>query len=180
MGIGNIVASVPHGAAVLLEADHPTGRDGGREQPDSGVGVDQHIGLPDRSTERSLLLGAGGEPKLAGLDPVVALDELCQAIALLAAAPTTGPIADYVLGLAGALRSHPHVRLGPSPRACLVLVRVARGLAVLEGRHYITPDDVQRAAVPVLAHRISLERGATVDDQRRLVSEALGQVPVPV
>jgi MoxR-like ATPase len=64
---------------------------------------------------------------------------------------------DYVVGLVGATRSHPHVQVGSSPRGGLALVQLARARAVLEGRDYVTPEDVKAVAVPALAHRVTLK-----------------------
>lgn len=138
------------------------------------------LGLPGHDAELDLLAGRGGEPRLAQVAPVVSLADVHQAIAGVAASHATGPLASYVLALVDGLRHAGGVRLGPSPRAALALVRVARGLSALAGRTYLTPDDVQRAAVPVLAHRLGLERGASMADQRAVVEAVVSAVPVPV
>ena len=80
-----------------------------------------------------------------------------------------------------ATRSHPDLDLGASPRATVALYRVAQAYAVLEGRAFVTPDDVKAVAPAVLVHRlvVNLDRslhGATVEGA---VSGILGSVPVP-
>jgi MoxR-like ATPase len=62
----------------------------------------------------------------------------------------------YCVELARATRSHPSVLMGASPRGALALLLVARGLATIAGRDYVVPEDVKDAAVPVLAHRITV------------------------
>jgi MoxR-like ATPase len=135
------------------------------------------IGLPDRATERGLLLGEGGEPQLALLTPVITPAHLSAVQAEVAALHLSAPVADYLLDVVTALRAHPSLVLGPSPRASLVLGRVARAIAVLAGRNFVAPDDVQRAAPVVLAHRVVALGNRSSD---AAVADALGQVRVPV
>jgi MoxR-like ATPase len=87
----------------------------------------------------------------------------------------------YVVDLVAASRAHPQVTVGASPRGGLALVALARGQAVLEGRGYVTPEDVKAVAVPALAHRLSLRpelwvRRVTGDD---IITELLSTVPAP-
>ena len=87
----------------------------------------------------------------------------------------------YVVELVEATRAHPQVTVGASPRGGLAVVALARGQAMLEGRDYVTPEDVKKVAVPALAHRLSLRpelwvRRVTGDD---VVADVLGSVTVP-
>jgi len=91
------------------------------------------------------------------------------------------PVLRYVVDIVDATRSHPQVTVGASPRGGLALVALARGQAVLDGRDYVTPEDVKAVAVVALAHRISLRPELWV---RRVsgadvVADVLGTVPVP-
>jgi MoxR-like ATPase len=65
-------------------------------------------------------------------------------------------VIDYCVALAAATRSHPAVEVGASPRGSLALLLVARALAVMGGRDFVTPEDVKEIAVSALAHRITL------------------------
>lgn len=130
------------------------------------------LGLPARDHERGLLLGVGGERALARLQPVVSAEEVRAARAAVASVHVGPAVADYVLDVVEALRAAPDVTHPPSPRATLALARVAAALAALAGRPYVTPDDVQEAAVPVLGHRVSSRDGDG------LVQRALSLVPV--
>ena len=67
-----------------------------------------------------------------------------------------GDILRYCVDLAAATRAHDAVEVGASPRGSQALVLVARSLAVLNGRDFVTPEDVKAVAVPALAHRLSL------------------------
>ncbi len=100
------------------------------------------------------------------------------AIEAVHVAPTVGR---YIVELVSATRASASVAVGASPRGSLALVKLARCAAVLDGRDFVTPDDVKRVAVPALAHRLTLEPELWV---RRLtavdvVREVLAAVPTP-
>ncbi len=85
---------------------------------------------------------------------------------------------DYAVNLTTFTRTHAQVALGASPRATLGLVQAAKAHALLDGRAFVTPDDVQKNAVHVLAHRLVLS--ADVDDsaknRARILEEALARI----
>jgi MoxR-like ATPase len=87
----------------------------------------------------------------------------------------------YAVALISATRSHPQVTVGASPRGTLAVIQLARGHAVLDGREYVTPEDIKAVAVPALAHRLVLRpemwvRQVTGQD---VAAEVLASVPVP-
>ena len=87
----------------------------------------------------------------------------------------------YVVALITATRSHPQVTVGASPRGTLAVIQLARGHAVLDGREFVTPEDIKAVAVPALAHRLILRpemwvRQVTGQD---VAAEVLATVPVP-
>ena len=87
----------------------------------------------------------------------------------------------YIVDLVGATRESPSVSVGSSPRGSLALVKLSRCRAALDGRDFVTPDDVKSVAVPALAHRLVLRPELWV--QRRsgedVVREILDQVRTP-
>jgi MoxR-like ATPase len=87
----------------------------------------------------------------------------------------------YMTRLAQTTRQHPQVEVGVSPRGTQRLFELARAHAVVNGRDYTTPDDVQDVAQPTLAHRLVLTADARVNDvsQATVVEEVLEEVPVP-
>ena len=137
------------------------------------------MGYPDRASEKGLLLGRGGGPSLRDLAAVTNADAVSAAIAATATLRVAATVADYVLDIASATRAHPDVALGASTRASLWLVRTARAHAVLCGRDYVSPADVQAVAAPVLAHRLLLGGGADTRAATALVTRILEQLPVP-
>jgi MoxR-like ATPase len=90
-------------------------------------------------------------------------------------------ITDYCVAVAAATRSHAHTLVGSSPRGSLALMLTSRAYAVIDGRDFVTPEDVKAVAQPVLAHRITIKpelwmssaSGATV------VKDVLTSVPTP-
>ncbi len=87
----------------------------------------------------------------------------------------------YVVALIGATRAHPQIQVGASPRGGLALVQLARARAVLDGRDYVTPEDVKALVVPALAHRVTLRpelwvRQINADD---VIAELARSVPAP-
>ena len=90
-------------------------------------------------------------------------------------------VAAYCVDLAEATRHHPNVDVGVSPRGAQSLLLVARALAALEGRSFVIPEDVKRAGVPVLAHRLVLTATAWAEGvhPEDIIDGVLGQVPGP-
>ncbi len=85
------------------------------------------------------------------------------------------PVQDYLVRLADASRRHAHVILGVSPRGLLAWQRTAQARAFLNQRAFVTPDDVQQMAVPVLSVRLGVDHG----DPLPVIRELLETVPLP-
>ena len=114
--------------------------------------------------------------------PVLAPEEALALHATCRQVHVEGAVEEYVVAVARATREEPDVRLGASPRATLDLYHAAQAWAAMQGREFVTPDDVKRLAGPVLAHRLVLGvdarlRGRSAAD---LVAAVLDAVPVPV
>ena len=90
-------------------------------------------------------------------------------------------VLNYIINLVEESRKHPMVRLGGSPRAAISLLLSAKAYALMNGRLYVTPDDVKYVAKPVLRHRILLKpeaefEGITAD---KIIDDILRKVEVP-
>ena len=138
-----------------------------------------YLGLGDeQELLRRRLSNGWAPPRLSSVvdaDTVLAMRESLELVQVEA------PILRYVVELLDATRTHHQVTVGASPRGGLALVALARGHAVLEGRDYVTPEDIKAVAVVALAHRISLRpelwvRRVTGVD---VVTELLSTVPAP-
>ena len=84
-----------------------------------------------------------------------------------------------MVDVAAATRDHPEVSFGASPRASLALLHAAKAHAAVAGRAFVTPDDVQAVAAPVLAHRLAFVGGPDLEAGTALVSSLLDALPVP-
>jgi MoxR-like ATPase len=126
------------------------------EMLQAAVGITRHIGQPEPST-----FGPG--------QLLVILEQVAQ----VAVGPS---VREYLVSLAAATRSHRQVTLGLSPRALLTWQRVAQARAFLGGRDYVTPDDVQDVARPVMEVRLGVEP----DAMSRVLAEILDSVTVPL
>jgi MoxR-like ATPase len=87
----------------------------------------------------------------------------------------------YVVDLVAATRTATGVQLGASPRASLALMKTAQALALFDGLDFVTPEQIQALAVPVVAHRLVLEPQARFSGvtARGVVLDILKQLPVP-
>ena len=88
-------------------------------------------------------------------------------------------VRDYVVRIVGLTRESPQVQLGASPRGSLAVYRAAQAMAALQGRDFVSPDDVKKVAVATLAHRIIPRLGAASSSTTQVVRAILDQVPVP-
>jgi len=141
---------------------------------------------PTPAQERSLIerVVAGFDAHdldAAGVEAVVSIGDLVAAQAGVRAMHVDASIRDYVLALALATRSAPDIALGASPRATLGLLAAAQAAAAIDGRAFVTPDDVKDVAPLVLAHRLIVRPDAELDgvSADAIVARVLGSVPAP-
>ena len=136
------------------------------------------LGYPDRQAERQLLAGTDRRDLVTRLPPLLTADELLQLQQAVLRTHVADPLLDYVQDLIAATRSGRWFLQGLSPRAGIALVRAAQAQALISGRDYVAPDDVQAILPQTVAHRMipvsDAGRGAV--DQVRAMLEA---VPLP-
>lgn len=118
------------------------------------------LGYPSHEEAVQLLARFINGKPLEQISSVVTREELREAAALCGKCKVSEDVMDYMARLCEAARDPEKVRLGPSPRALLALMRASQAFAAIRGRDFVIPDDVKELAVPVLAHRI-LVRGVT-------------------
>lgn len=138
------------------------------------------LGYPEEEEEKEVVRKVAGRHPIEDLEPVVDASYLLLLREAVWQVKAVDNILDYILRLVRTTREHEAVQLGASPRGSIFLFRGARALAAIRGRDFVIPDDVKELAVPILAHRLSLNpearmRGLSGD---RVVSEVLGRVPV--
>ncbi len=140
------------------------------------------VGYPSRSEEWEILKRRAerGQDETP-LRPIVDGAELIQMQSSLEGIHVSEPIGFYIVDLVKATRDHPDVAVGASPRGALSLLKLARSHAMLQGRDFVTPDDVKRSAEPSLSHRLTLRpemwvRRTTGSDVIRAILQV---VPTP-
>jgi MoxR-like ATPase len=132
------------------------------------------LGYPDAREEAEVLGRVVGDHPIQELEPVATTAELRAARATAASVTAGAPIRGYVTRLARFTREH--AQLGISPRGSVSLLRAAQARALLDGRDYVIPDDVQAEAVEAFTHRIRVARGEGT--AREVVDAALDRVDV--
>ena len=136
------------------------------------------LGYPDRLAERELLAGNDRRDMVDKLPALLSQSELQQLQDQVLEVHAAGPLLDYVQDLIAATRSGKWFLQGLSPRAGIAVVRAAKAQALLSGRDYVAPDDVQAVLPQTVAHRLipvgDAGRGA-VEQVRAM----LAAVPLP-
>ena len=137
------------------------------------------LGYPDKLEAVQLLQRFIHDQPLQELESVATAAEIAQGAKLCKDCQVSKDIMRYMAAICEAARSPEKVRLGPSPRALLALMRCAQALAAIRGRDYVIPDDVKELAEPVLAHRIMMRTISTQSDAAAFVRSVLNGVRVP-
>lgn len=151
--------------------------------------------LPEAQLDRFLMKLSLGYPKgdeavalmqrfiaaqpLAELSPVASAEDVTAAAEACKSVRVDVDVMKYMAAIVEAARDADKVRLGPSPRALLALMRACQVWAAIHGREYVIPDDVKTLAVPVLAHRIVLRGVNYQTNPEHFVTELLGRVEAP-
>ena len=113
------------------------------------------LGYPDRASERLLLAGTDRRHAAQQLQPVMRPGELEQAQAAVLQIRASDPLLDYLQNLVAATRSGSWFTEGLSPRAGIAVLRAAKARALMAGRDYVAPDDVQAILPQAIAHRLT-------------------------
>jgi MoxR-like ATPase len=144
------------------------------------------VDYPAEEDERSMLktmqaLGERAAQPHGVIQPVVDAEQISALRAQTHAIRVDETVLEYTLRLIRQSRSLPSLTLGASPRAAIMLLQAAKALALLRAKDYVTPDEIQLMALPVLRHRIRLTpeaeiEGLTADS---CIQSLLAQVDIP-
>ena len=139
------------------------------------------LGYPVKRQEMEIMVLQQEAHPIDTLEQVATLEELLAAQKALTAIYVNDLVRAYVVDIVRATREHPDIYLGASPRGSLALFKTARAWAALEGRDFVTPDDIKALAGPVLAHRLIASPSARIRgvDAASIVGEILGTTAVP-
>ncbi len=163
----------------VLATQNPVDLEGTYPLPEAQIDrflVRVQMDYPNQRDEVAMLRAHGVAAPEA--NAVLAAGEVLSLQSVAARVHIEEDLLEYAVQLARYTRESPHVTLGASPRASLSLLRAAKAHALLDGRAFVTPDDIRAAAVPVLAHRLVLvpELEADARARSRLVEEGLARV----
>jgi MoxR-like ATPase len=141
------------------------------------------LGYPAADEEKMLLRRGGAERALASVPPVLSGEQVLELQNETEAVTVSDQLLSYIHGLVAATRRASDLRLPVSTRGAQAFYRATQAWALLAGRQYATPDDVQAVAEPVLSHRIlsiASDGFGAGGREREVVKKILAQVPVPV
>ncbi len=139
------------------------------------------LGYPDLSHEVEVIFSQNDGHPFDDLQPVLSCEEMLHLQEQIKAVHCERAVVEYMVRLCEWTRQEPRIKLAVSPRGSLALHRTCQARAKILGRDYVSPDDVQALALPVLAHRIALDTKAKYGGVRsdNLIEEALEKVEVP-
>jgi MoxR-like ATPase len=140
------------------------------------------LGYPPLADEAKMLGEQTSDPPLESLASVATAADVLRLMEAARAVYVEESVGRYVVAVLRYTRADPRLYLGASPRAGIALLRIAKALALAEGRDFVSPDDVKTVAAPVLAHRLILapEARSAGLGPAELVADALARTPVPV
>lgn len=140
-----------------------------------------HLGYPEGQSERAMLYAQTDHHPLDSLKTVLGLQDVMQIQQAVRGVFVEESIGSYMVALVNQTRMDSRLRLGVSPRGTLMLFRASQAAAFMAGRKHVLPDDVQRMAVPVLAHRLILTSKSKYAgvSKASVIEGALREVRVP-
>ncbi|WP_435347553.1 AAA family ATPase [Haloarchaeobius sp. HRN-SO-5] len=169
----------------VIATQNPVEQEGTFPLPEAQVDrfmVKSSIGYPDETGEVELLRRRAGRVEQSpSVERVLSDEEVTDLRQVPESIRVDEDLLGYMAALCRETRQDGRVDIGVSPRGTQRLFEASRAYATLVGREYVTPDDIKRVALPVLAHRLVLTPDAMVNnvDKREVVQAVLDSVPVP-
>jgi MoxR-like ATPase len=172
---------------IVLATQNPLEHHGAYPLPESQLDrflVRLSLGYPPLDDERDILVNnRSGHDVLAALPALLDESGLLTLQSQVQAVSLAPLAADYLLAIATATRTHGDVELAVSTRGVIGWAQLARALASMAGRNFVTPDDIKASAKPVIVHRLGLRGVVDPSHMRRraeaVVDELLRSTPVP-
>lgn len=139
------------------------------------------LGYPTREEEKLMLDTHGAQNGLEDIEAVFHKNEIIELQHRLSEVEVNDTIQNYILDLIYNSRNHEHTEVGVSPRGTIALMQAAKGIALINNRHYVTPDDVKYIAPFVLSHRLVLNiEGMTITEPAAIIDDIISSSEVPV
>jgi len=137
------------------------------------------IGYPDKMSERAVLTSQEMVHPIDKLEPVVSAKELGLLQQEVLGIHLADELKDYIIRITSATRQSDELRIGASPRGSLDLMKLARSRAYIDGRDFVTPDDIKAIAVPALAHRLLPRTVSAGRSPGKIIADLLLDIPAP-
>lgn len=169
---------------VVIATQNPTGAAGTQLLPDSQMDrftIRMSLGYPGTEEETAMVLNRQGSNPMDRLVPLMTQQDLAAMQEEVANTYVAEAVVRYVVALIDATRHHEHILRGASPRATLSVTAVAKAVAQLRGRDYVTPRDVQEVFLRTVAHRLLMTPKAEAGGIRAedVLREIVESVPAP-
>ena len=166
---------------VVLATENPVGSSGTQMLPESQLDrfmVCLSIGYPTLEHQMNIINAQRYQNPLQELQPATTAQNVIEVQNYLTSVQMTEDVLRYAILLCEATRNHPLVELGISPRGVSALVKMAKASAILRGRNYVIPEDVQNVYTDVCAHRLVLRPQAQADgkDARMILQEIMDDI----
>ncbi|TYS70459.1 MoxR family ATPase [Sutcliffiella horikoshii] len=139
------------------------------------------LGYPTLEEEKEMMNKYRLDEPIKQLTAFFSKEEVMELQEQVKQVKVSSVVEDYILEIVQMTRNHEEIELGISPRGTLALMRAAQGAAFVNGREYVTPEDVKKMAPYVLSHRLVLTmEGSLKKTNKQVVTEVLARVVVPV
>lgn len=139
------------------------------------------IGYPDHEAEVSVLEGHQAGKRVSDVRAALQSEDIQRLLAAVGKVQVDIAVLKYIVEIVASTRTNVDVLLGASPRGSVGLLRASRARALIRGRSFVVPGDVQELAIPVLAHRLVLDADARAHGQTQagVIARIIDQVPAP-
>ena len=167
---------------LVIATQNPAGASGTQPLPDSQMDrfmVRLSLGYPAPADEMDMVRRRQEGNPLDSVEQVVDREGLLALREKAGAVYLSDEVLDYIVRLVGATREHPMILQGASPRATLALAAMAKAAALVRGRDYVNPEDVELVFPDVVPHRLLLSPRAEGDKSFDPAAELLAKVPAP-
>jgi MoxR-like ATPase len=172
---------------VVLATQNPIEQEGTYRLPEAQLDrflFKIEVNYPSLSEELQILQGyhqRNNQTDIQSIQPLLTKENLLSFREMVRKANVEANVLEYIAKIVVATRHHPSIYLGASPRASLAILNSSKAFSLLQGRDFVTPDDIKRVAVPVLRHRLQLtpEREMEGIDVEQVIKEIVQKIEVP-
>ena len=137
------------------------------------------MGYPTMEEELAIIDRYKSDDPLAQLEPVCPCEDILQLQELCRRIYVSDSVKKYLVQIIQATREHDGLAMGVNPRGTLSYLHCVQAYAMIQGREYVTPDDVKELCVPVLGHRIISYRAGQSGSTKEILQGILEQIPAP-